>query len=142
KHPLVTRSALNPSAIKVAESRDTWKSLTLFGSLMMANDPLTEGPDPNSKLVGWAQGLYGSASQHDIGLIMALSFGFVDGDYSRSSVSVLGRNSAASRVREMSVVGGTRVFRLARGYAVAETYWLNVLTGDAIVHYNVTVVHY
>ncbi|CAI0445169.1 unnamed protein product [Linum tenue] len=73
---------------------------------------------------------------------MALSFGFVDGDYSRSSVSVLGRNSAASRVREMSVVGGTRVFRLARGYAVAETYWLNVLTGDAIVHYNVTVVHY
>ncbi|CAI0445168.1 unnamed protein product [Linum tenue] len=60
---------------------------------------------------------------------MALSFGFVDGDYSRSSVSVLGRNSAG-------------VFRLARGYAVAETYWLNVLTGDAIVHYNVTVVHY
>ncbi|CAL1388514.1 unnamed protein product [Linum trigynum] len=61
-----TVSGNSPSAIRVAEIRDTWKSLNLFESLMMADDPLTEGPNPNSKLVGWAQGLYGSASQHDI----------------------------------------------------------------------------
>lgn len=135
-----TVSGKNPSAVRVAQAAGTDKSPTLFGVIMMADDPLTETPDPNSKLVGRAQGLYGSAGQQELALIMALNFGFVDGIYNGSSISLLGKNPALHPVREMAIVGGTGKFRLARGYAVAQTHWFNPTTGDAIVGYNVTVV--
>ncbi|MBA0649494.1 hypothetical protein Goklo_017052 [Gossypium klotzschianum] len=88
-----TISGKDPTAIRVAQAADTEKSPTLFGALLMADDPLTETPDPKS-----------------------------------------------NPVREMPIVGGTGVFRLARGYAVAKTHWYNEV-GDAIVAYNVTIVH-
>lgn len=137
-----TLSGKTPSAVKIAQAPETDKSPTLFGALLMADDPLTETSDPNSKLVGRAQGLYGSAGQHEVGLIMAMSFEFIDGEYSGSSISIFGRNPALNPVREMPVVGGTGIFRLARGYAIAKTHWYDPLTGDAIVGYNVTVLHY
>ncbi|XWS55064.1 hypothetical protein CRYUN_Cryun10bG0143100 [Craigia yunnanensis] len=112
-----TVSGKNPSAIRVAQAADTEKSLTLFGALLVADDPLTETPDPNSKLLGRAQGLYGSVGKTELGLIMALSFCFSDGIYNGSSISILGKNSALSPVREMPIVGGTGLFRLARGFA-------------------------
>ncbi|KDP27569.1 hypothetical protein JCGZ_19574 [Jatropha curcas] len=136
-----TVSGKNPSAIKVAQSAYTEKSPTLFGTIMMADDPLTEGPDPKSKLVGRAQGLYGSAGQDELCLIMAMNFAFTNGMSNGSSLSVLGKNSALSPVRELPIVGGTGVFRLARGYAVAKTHWFDITTGDAIVGYNITVMH-
>lgn len=132
-----TLSGNNPTAIRVVQPVDTYKSTTLFGTIMMADDPLTETPDPKSKLVGRAQGIYTSACQQELGLLMSMSFSFTDG----SSISILGKNSAMNPVREMPVVGGTGKFRLARGYALAHTHWFNPATGDAIVAYNVTVIH-
>ncbi|EEF34115.1 dirigent protein 23 [Ricinus communis] len=134
-------SGKNRTAIRVAQSADTEKSPTLFGALIMADDPLTEGPDPKSKLVGRAQGLYGSAGQNELCLIMAMNYAFTSGAYNGSSISILGKNSAMSPVRELPVVGGTGVFRMARGYAIARTHWFDITTGDAIVGYNLTVVH-
>lgn len=136
-----TVSGKTPSAVRVAQATDTNKSPTLFGALLMADDPLTETPDPNSKLVGRAQGLYGSSCQQELGLIMAMNFGFTDGMYNGSSISILGKNQAMNLVREMPVVAGTGVFRLGRGYAIAKTHWIDFTTGDAIVGYNVTVIH-
>ncbi|KAK7264168.1 hypothetical protein RJT34_31773 [Clitoria ternatea] len=137
-----TLSGQNPSAVRVAQPVDKNKSfITLFGALMMADDPLTETSDPKSKMVGRAQGLYGSACQEEIGLIMAMSFSFTDGPYNGSTFALLGKNSAMNPVREMPVVGGTGLFRMARGYAIAKTHWLDPTTGDAIVGYNVTLVH-
>ncbi|CAL9022775.1 unnamed protein product [Prunus brigantina] len=136
-----TVSGKTPSAVRVAQATDTEKSPTLFGALLMADDPLTETSDPNSKLVGRAQGLYGSSCQQELGLIMAMNFGFTDGMYNGSSISILGKNSAMNPVREMPVVAGTGVFRLGRGYAIAKTHWIDFTTGDAIVGYNVTVIH-
>ena len=134
-------SGKNPTAIKVAQPSVGNRSPTLFGSIMMADDPLTEGPDPNSKPVGRAQGIYGSAGQNELALIMAMNFDFTDGIYNGSCISLLGKNPAMNPVREMPIVGGTGLFRFARGYAIAQTYWLDVTTGDAIVGYNVTVAH-
>ncbi|XP_041010145.1 dirigent protein 23-like [Juglans microcarpa x Juglans regia] len=135
-----TVSGKNPSAVRVAQATDTEKSPTLFGLVLMADDPLTETPNPNSKLVGRAQGLYGSAGQQELALIMAMNFGFTDGIYNGSCISLLGRNTGL-HLREMPIVGGTGLFRLARGYAIAQTHWFDPTTGDAIVGYNVTVVH-
>lgn len=137
-----TLSGRNPSAVQVAQPVDKNKTfLTMFGSIMMADDPLTETSDPKSKLVGRAQGMYGSACQNEIGLIMALSYSFVDGPYNGSSFTVVGKNSAMNPEREMPIVGGTGLFRMARGYAIAKTHWYDATTGDAIVAYNVTLVH-
>lgn len=56
-----TLSGKNPTAVKVAQAADSDKSPTLFGSVFMVDDALTETADPKSKLVGRAQGLYGSS---------------------------------------------------------------------------------
>ena len=43
--------------------------------------------------------------------------------------------------RELAIVGGRGAFRLARGYAVLRTHFLDNNNGDAIIEYNVTLVH-
>ncbi|KAF4369015.1 hypothetical protein F8388_013344 [Cannabis sativa] len=47
---------------------------------------------------------------------------FQAGKYNGSCLSILGHNSILSALREMPVVGGTGLFRFARGYALAKTY--------------------
>ncbi|XP_038707757.1 dirigent protein 23-like [Tripterygium wilfordii] len=129
----------NPSAIVSIQPNTTKKYATLFGGIVMIDDPLTVTPDPNSKLVGRAQGLYGSAGQTEFSLIMAVSLRFMDGGYNGSSLSISGTNPASNPVRELPIVGGTGIFRMARGFAIAHTYFFNSTSGDAIVGYNVTV---
>ncbi|KAL3515016.1 hypothetical protein ACH5RR_021918 [Cinchona calisaya] len=134
-------SGRNPSAVRIAQASQTNSSPTGFGLMNMIDDPLTIGQDPNSKLVGRARGIYGSAGQNDLSLLMVVSYGFIDGIYNGSSFSLLSINPAINPVREMAIVGGTGLFRLARGYAIAQTYSLDP-SGDAIVGYNVTLATY
>ena len=108
----------------------------------MIDDPLTVGPEPGSKLVGKAQGIYASASQEESGLLMVMNFEFSEGKYNGSTLSLLGRNTVFSTVREMPIVGGSGLFRFARGYAQAKTHWFNLTSGDAVVEYNIYVFHY
>lgn len=112
-----------------------------FGSIYVVDDVLTEQPDSSSKVIGQAQGIYGSASMEELGLLMTLNFVFTDGDYKGSTLSVLGRNPVLETYREMPIVGGSGFFRMARGVATANTY-SSTPTGDAIVEYNVFVKHY
>ncbi|CAI0406579.1 unnamed protein product [Linum tenue] len=136
-------SGPNPTAVQIVRAPPTANlSSTGFGMLAMIDDPLTAGPEPTSKLVGRAQGIYGSASLNDVGLLMALNFAFVEGKFNGSTLSVMGRNAVMSPVREMPVIGGSGVFRFARGYAQARTRIFNLRTGDAVVEYNVYVFHY
>ncbi|XP_052173729.1 dirigent protein 21-like [Diospyros lotus] len=137
-----TLSGRNPTAIRVAEAPTTNSSATLFGAVVVIDDPLTLKPEPSSKQVGRAQGIYASAAKEEIALFMAYSFVFTEGKYNGSTLSVSGRNPVPSAVREMAIVGGSGLFRFARGYAQARTHWLNFTTGDAIVEYDLYVSHY
>ncbi|PON38512.1 Disease resistance response protein [Trema orientale] len=132
----------NPTAIRVAEAKTTSNSSTWFGAVVMMDDPLTVGPEPSSKIVGRAQGIYASASQFELGFLMALNYVFTEGKYNGSTLSILGRNAVLSEVREMPIVGGSGLFRFARGYAQARTHTVDFKTGDAVVEYNVYVLHY
>ncbi|XVE96162.1 hypothetical protein REPUB_Repub02eG0197800 [Reevesia pubescens] len=132
----------NPTAVRVASASMTNKSQTGFGALVMVDDPLTAAPERNSKLVGKAQGIYASAAQDEVGLLMVMNFAFMEGKYNGSSISLLGRNTVFSTVREMPIVGGSGLFRFARGYAQAKTHTFDFKTGDAVVEYNVYVFHY
>ncbi|KAA8546086.1 hypothetical protein F0562_020463 [Nyssa sinensis] len=133
----------NPTAFQVAQSNMSTKSPNLlFGAVFIMDDPLTEGPQPSSKIVGRAQGLYASAGMEETALLMTLNFYFTHGKYNGSTLSVLGRDPIFHQYREMPIVGGSGVFRLARGIATAKTYWFNVTAGNAIVEYHVIVQHY
>ena len=65
--------------MEVDEASMTKKLPTLFGLVNIFDDPLTEGPEPTSKLVGRAQGLYGSAGQQEVGLLLARNLVFTVG---------------------------------------------------------------
>ncbi|GKB67428.1 dirigent protein 22-like protein [Tanacetum coccineum] len=108
----------------------------------MIDDALTEKPERNSKLLGRAQGFYGQASLQEPGLLMAMNFVFSTGKYNGSTLSILGRNAVFHKVREMPVIGGSGLFRFARGYVQASTHTFDMKTGDACVEYNVYVLHY
>ncbi|MBA0582186.1 hypothetical protein Gorai_024337 [Gossypium raimondii] len=135
-------SGRNPTAIRVASAALTNKSETGFDTVVMVHDPLTATPDRNSKLVGKAQGIYASAAQDVVGLLMVMNLAFVEGKYNGSALSLLGRNTVFSTVREMPIVGGSGLFQFARGYAQAKTHTFNIKTGDAVGEYNVYVLHY
>jgi len=130
----------SPTAIQVVAAPGSTQPFTGFGFITMADDPLTVGPDPSSKLVGRAQGLYLGASREELSLVVALTYTFQDGIYNGSSLSILARNPILNPMRELTVVGGTGLFRMARGYALIHTYSVTA-SGNAIVGYNVTVLH-
>ncbi|CAL0302517.1 unnamed protein product [Lupinus luteus] len=135
-------SGPKPTAVSVAQAQMTNNSTTRFGMVTMTDDPLTSGPELESKLVGKAQGIYASAAQDEVGLLMVMNFAFTEGQFNGSTLSVLGRNTVFSAVREISIVGGSGLFRFARGYALAKTHTFDQKTGDAVVEYDVYVFHY
>ncbi|XP_064969051.1 dirigent protein 22-like [Musa acuminata AAA Group] len=138
-HDVVSGS--NVTAVAVARPPNA-QPPTLFGVVTVMDDLLTEGPEPTSRPVGRAQGLYAAAGLQETGFLQAMNLVFVGGKYDGSVLTVLGRNAPFHAVREMPVVGGSGLFRFARGYAVARTHRLDMSTGNAIVEYDVYVMHY
>ncbi|CAK8574800.1 unnamed protein product [Lathyrus sativus] len=132
-------SGKNPTSTMLVPP--TLNSTTFFGSVHMIDSPMTLGPELSSKLVGKSQGFYASASQEELALFMSLNFVF-EGKYNGSSITILGRNPVFDKVREMAVVGGTGVFRFARGYAQLSTHSFDPETFNAVVEYSVYVLHY
>uniref|UniRef100_A0A0E0BPP9 Dirigent protein n=1 Tax=Oryza glumipatula TaxID=40148 RepID=A0A0E0BPP9_9ORYZ len=135
-------SGPSPTAVQVARAATTNSSASFFGAVVVIDDPLTSGPDLNaSSPVGRAQGTYVSAGKDKVALLMNMNFVFQSGRYNGSTVAIMGRNEVFAAVREMAVVGGTGVFRWARGYAQARTHTLDMKTGDATVEYNLYISH-
>lgn len=116
--------------------------LTGFGTVNMIDNALTEGPEMSSKLIGRAQGFYALASQQEVSLLMSMNFVFVQGKYNGSTITVHGRNSIFSPVREMPVIGGSGLFRFARGYVQLRTHTVDLQTRNAVVRYDAYVLHY
>ncbi|MED6130458.1 20S proteasome component beta 5 [Stylosanthes scabra] len=136
-------SGPKPSIVYVAEPNGKGQDCLPFGTVVAIDDPLTVGPERDSKLVGRAQGLYASISQEDMGLMMMMTLAFEEGVFNESTISILARNMIVRHpVREMAIVGGTGEFRFARGYAHSKFHSVNFTTGDATVEYDVFVFHY
>ncbi|KAK7840467.1 dirigent protein 4 [Quercus suber] len=132
------------SAVRVVQANGTSNnntSLTPFGTIWVVDDPLTEGPDPNSMVIGNSRGVYVSAGHDELMLVAYLDFGFTNGEFNGSSISVLSRNPVADIEREFAVVGGRGKFRMARGFANLKCIFFNVSTGDSIVEYTMVLRH-
>ncbi|MDG2866087.1 dirigent protein, partial [Vibrio parahaemolyticus] len=129
----------NPTIVQIV---DTPKNVPNgFGSTFVMDDAMTEGPELSSKHVGRAQGLFGLASLEDRGMVMLINLAFSEGEYAGSTLSMLGRNPVQDTVREMPIVGGTGVFRFAKGYAIAKSLWEISDNEHFVVEYHVTVSH-
>ncbi|XP_057807747.1 dirigent protein 22-like [Salvia miltiorrhiza] len=133
---------MNLSAVQVAKAPVFSEQPPYFGVLTITDDPLTVGPEISSKRVGYAQGFYATSSLEEVSMLMGLTFVFTDGECNGSTLAVLGRNPIGERYRELPVVGGTGVFRLARGIITLQTYFFNFTMALAIVEINVVALHY
>ncbi|KAK6135543.1 hypothetical protein DH2020_030714 [Rehmannia glutinosa] len=132
----------NPTMYKVAQSEITDTSPTSFGLIDMIDNLLTVGPEPDSGVMGRAQGTIGFADLNKTAIQMGLNFLFTEGEYKGSTISVLGRNAVTEKVRELPIVGGTGVFRMARGVVVTSTYSFDSTTGNGVMEYTMYVTHY
>lgn len=132
----------NVTAVDVASAPSTNSSFTQFGMVRVMDDWLTEGPEATSKMVGRAQGIYVSSAKEKVQLLMVTTFVFESGKYNGSTLAMVGKNAVLDEVREMPIVGGSGLFRLAQGYALARTHTFDLKSGNAVVEYNVSVLHY
>ncbi|KAL1203724.1 Dirigent protein 20 [Cardamine amara subsp. amara] len=132
-------SGPNPSSVRIQPPVTNTSS---FGAVTMMDNALTAKVQMNSTVVGQAQGFYAAAAQKELGFLMVMNFAFKTGKYNGSTITILGRNTALSEVREMPIVGGSGLFRFARGYVEARTKWINMKNGDATVEYSCYVLHY
>ncbi|KAG7631122.1 Dirigent protein [Arabidopsis suecica] len=132
-------SGSNPSSVVI---NPPISNSSFFGSVTVIDNRLTTEVAVNSTLVGQAQGIYAATGQRDASALMVMNFAFKTGKYNGSSIAILGRNAVLTKVREMPVIGGSGLFRFARGYVEARTMWFDQKSGDATVEYSCYVLHY
>ncbi|KAK4491441.1 hypothetical protein RD792_002191 [Penstemon davidsonii] len=134
-------SGKNPTAVPIARA-SSGQGPVPFGTLVAIDDPITEGPELTSAVVGNARGMYMSGSQDaNLALVMYVDIGFTSGKFNGSSISVFSRNPITESPRELAVVGGRGLFRFAKGFITVHTHSLNQSNGDAVLEYNVEIVN-
>ncbi|CAL5378207.1 unnamed protein product [Camellia sinensis] len=136
KLPLYFQNVKGITTAVVAQANSTATSDTSFGLTFLMDSPLTVGPSQSSKVIGRAQGRYGAASTEEVPEFIVMNLVFIDENYyNGSTLTVLGSNPSFHKKRELTVVGGTGVFRLARGVALLNTYFFNAALGNATVEF-------
>ncbi|KAK8952059.1 hypothetical protein KSP39_PZI004551 [Platanthera zijinensis] len=131
----------NSSAVKVVQGPT--KQALGFGEIVVADNPLTEGPDLSSKLLGREQAVYIGVSQDysKASSLVTANLVFTAGEHKESTITIVGREPLFNFEREMTVVGGTGAFRLARGYYIRKVHTLNP-NGNIILEGDIYVFHY
>ena len=112
----------NATVHEVARAAVSTDALLSFGKVFVIDDIITAGPSADTEALGKAQGIISSADMANVAMAMSYNIAFTSGEYNGSSLSVAGRNEVAEERRRLAVVGGTGVFRFARGYVVQGTY--------------------
>ncbi|GMY09857.1 dirigent protein 22-like [Fagus crenata] len=134
-------TSANATAIPVAGiPNERWWILG-FGTVFATDDKLTMGIERNSSEVGRAHGIYVNSALDGSDLHLLMSLVFTNKAYNGSTFEIQGADRFYLKYREVSVVSGTGIFRLARGYATLETVFLDIPNSNAIVRWNVTVFH-
>ncbi|KAH6824542.1 hypothetical protein C2S53_010356 [Perilla frutescens var. hirtella] len=130
------------TAVTIAKAATTDASPTFFGLLDTRDDPLTVGPEKSSERLGYAQGISAAASLEEISSFDPYTFVFTSEEFNGSTLAVMGSCPILKPSCETAVVGGSGVFRLARGVVTAKAYYLNFTTGAATLEINVVALHH
>ncbi|CAI9099186.1 OLC1v1035970C1 [Oldenlandia corymbosa var. corymbosa] len=134
-------TADHPTSLLIAPANTNNIASISFGSTYAMDAPITTDSDPNSKFIGRAQGTFTFVGQEEPVLSMAINLVFTEGDYKGSSLCILGNNPISHEYREMPILGGTGVFRLASGIATVNTVIVDIAKLNDILEYHV-VIHY
>ncbi|KAJ0976956.1 hypothetical protein J5N97_012430 [Dioscorea zingiberensis] len=110
---------------------------TLFGSILVMDNPVTAGPEIETELIGQAQGFAVGVVRDNSNLLYIVNLVFTGGKYKGSTLSAQCRTTS-----ECWIIGGTGKFRLARGYGMLKSYSINKTTGVVIVEIDAFVLHY
>ncbi|KAF3443637.1 hypothetical protein FNV43_RR13327 [Rhamnella rubrinervis] len=121
--------------------RSRWGILD-FGTVFVCDDKMTAAYDWKSEQIGRAQGIFINSALDGSDLHMLMSLVFTNKEFSGSTLEIQGANRFYQKYRDLSVVSGTGMFRLARGFATLETVFLDILSSNAIIRWNVTVFHF
>ncbi|XP_042460756.1 dirigent protein 22-like [Zingiber officinale] len=105
----------NPTAITVVGSATS--NPRGFGSIVAFDDQIREGSSADSKIIGFAQGIAPEVSLGQRAWLGLLSIVFLDGKYNGSSLTLMGQ-ATLEGATERTIIGGTGIFRSARGYTV------------------------
>lgn len=92
-----------------------------FGSTLVFDNDVTEGPSPSSKHVGRRQGVAVKDNHSNTNFYLLFTIIFEDHDRYTGTLQVAG-TEIGSGDREISIVGGTGDFRGARGYSTFYLY--------------------
>ncbi|KAH6824544.1 hypothetical protein C2S53_010358 [Perilla frutescens var. hirtella] len=133
-----------PSGVVIAAAADMTNrpNPTGFGETVIKDDPLTLRPELSSTRIGYVQGMATSASLNDVVLVDYFTLSFIDPTHNGSTLAVLGSNPILHKYREMPVVGGTGVFRLARGVVTYQTNSFNATSGEACIEVDAIIFHF
>ncbi|OVA06743.1 Plant disease resistance response protein [Macleaya cordata] len=91
-----------------------------FGDLVVFDDPITLDNDLNSEPIGRAQGFYLYDKKEIFTSWLAFSFALSSSDY-KGSITFAGADPLMNKTRDISVIGGTGDFFMARGIATLMT---------------------
>lgn len=99
-----------------------WAPYT-FGTLFVGDNPVTEGPSPYSRKVGYVRGLVLISSRDGRYNYISSSLVFTNKEYNGSTLQTQGTFDRTSRrASELSIVGGTGKLEGARGSVFLQTY--------------------
>ncbi|CAI9113226.1 OLC1v1013796C1 [Oldenlandia corymbosa var. corymbosa] len=122
-----------PASVAVAKATTTDSTPTSFGLVRVIDGPMAEQPmneNPNATIVARVQGLGVFASHTEVGILEAISFVFVDGEFKGSTLTALGRLAPAEGWCDISVIGGSGEFRMAQGIISSRIYYIDPTVGD------------
>ncbi|GMP37572.1 hypothetical protein CsSME_00009182 [Camellia sinensis var. sinensis] len=87
--------------------------------------------------------MYASASKEEFSLVFIINLIFTDPTYyNGSTLTFVSSNPTLQTKLELSVIGGTGVFCLARGVALLNTLFFDIAVGNTTVEYTVAIQHY
>ncbi|KAG8381014.1 hypothetical protein BUALT_Bualt06G0076700 [Buddleja alternifolia] len=110
------------TVFQVASASITSKSPTTFGRVLVIDNPLTTGPEPDSQYLGRYQGWNAYSDFNEPAANMNMNIIFSEGSsYNGSTISIVGRQPVNQKVRVLVVAGGTGDFRFAKGIVLAST---------------------
>ncbi|KAF8775749.1 hypothetical protein HU200_004264 [Digitaria exilis] len=124
RHPLRRHHTANATSAVTAQptllSRSASVNDTYFGEVVVFDDPVTAGPSLASEEVARAQGFF----FYDGKVVPNAWFAFTlvfNSTAHRGTLNLMGADPVLEKTRDLSVVGGTGDFFMARGVATLRT---------------------
>ncbi|KAF3650810.1 Disease resistance response protein [Capsicum annuum] len=101
-------------------NRTIMSSPNNFGDLIVFDDPITIDNNLHSPSIGRAQGMYFYDQKDIFSSWLGFSFVFNNSDY-KGSLNFAGHDPLMNKTRDISIIGGTGDFFMARGIATLRT---------------------